>query len=92
MSNIIYTQQIVQKKSQWASFFLTLFFGPLGAFYASALTGVLTLLISLGLAVFTMGLSLLLTWPMTIAWAAIVVSNNNAKAEFQARQLQQQGE
>ena len=90
MGNIVYTQQVVTPKSQAASFFLTLFFGPLGAFYASALTGVLTLLISVVAAFFTLGLSILITWPMTIIWAAIVVSNRNGKAKFQQIQMSQE--
>ena len=82
MSNIVYTVPLAQPKSQGVSFLLTFFFGPLGAFYASPLTGLLTLLISVVAAVFTFGVSLLFTWPMTIIWAAIVVSNHNSRAAF----------
>ena len=89
MSNIIYTVPLKTEKSQAASFFLTLFFGPLGAFYASVATGLLTLLISVVVAVVTLGFGLLITWPMTIIWAAIVVSNNNSSVRFTQMQMQQ---
>ena len=87
MSNIVYTVQMPRIKSQGASFALTFFFGPFGAFYASALTGWLTLLISIVAAIATAGISILFTWPMTILWAALVVSNNNNRARWMQAQI-----
>jgi hypothetical protein len=65
-----------------AAFWLSFLFGPLGAFYAGGLVGTLALILSVGLAVFTFGLSLLLTWPATIAATMIAVSNSNSKYDW----------
>jgi hypothetical protein len=66
-------------KSVAAATLLTLFFGPLGAFYAGGLWGTLWLLSSVVLAVFTLGLSILLTWPAVVLCTAIKVSNHNKR-------------
>lgn len=74
-----YVQVIPPRKSVGAAFALTFFFGPLGAFYVSALGGVLWLIGSIVAAFFTFGLSLFLTWPGVIIWACVLTSVNNDK-------------
>jgi hypothetical protein len=56
---------------------LTFFFGPLGMLYATVTGGIVMLLISIVVAVFTFGLGLLITFPICMIWAAVAVSSYN---------------
>lgn len=79
---------IKPRKSMAAAFWLSFLFGPFGAFYAGGLVGTLSLVFGLGLAVFTLGVSILFTWPATIAATMIAVSNHNAKYDWYVAQQQ----
>jgi hypothetical protein len=66
-------------KSLGAALALTFFFGPLGLFYASVTGGVVMLIVSILFAVLTYGISILVTVPVCMIWAAVAVSNHNAR-------------
>lgn len=66
-------------KSMAVALLLTFFFGPLGLFYASVTGGVVMLLVSIVVAIATLGFGLLITGPLCMVWAAIAVNNANAQ-------------
>ncbi len=67
------------EKSMVASILLSLIFGPLGLFYASVTGGIVMLLISIVVAIFTLGVGLLITFPICIIWAAVATNTHNQK-------------
>ena len=65
------------EKSMGVTILLTILFGPLGMFY-STVTGAIVMIIVSGLvALFTLGLGLLITWPVCIIWAAVKTNKYN---------------
>lgn len=58
---------------------LTLFFGPLGMFYSTILGAIVMIIIDIIVGVLTLGLGLLVTWPIQVIWAAIATSMYNKK-------------
>lgn len=56
------------RQSVWVAFILTFFFGPLGMFYSTVPGAVTMLAVSFFFAIFTLGFSLLITWPICIIW------------------------
>ncbi|HEX3462615.1 MAG TPA: hypothetical protein VHS78_01010 [Candidatus Elarobacter sp.] len=70
---------VAAPKSMAAALLLTFFFGPLGLFYASVAGGIVMLIVSVLLAMVTFGLSLFVTVPACMVWAAIATSNYNAR-------------
>lgn len=76
------TQSVVvinTRKSMGAGLLLAFFFGPLGLLYASVLGGVVMLVLSIIVAVLTLGFGLLVMWPITVIWAAIAVNAHNKR-------------
>lgn len=80
------------KKSTGVAFILSFFFGPLGLLYASVTGGLIMLVISIPVAIFTLGFGLILTNIICVVWAIIAVNNHNSKAsnpqQFQTPQQQ----
>ncbi|HEU0079443.1 MAG TPA: hypothetical protein VFQ76_17435 [Longimicrobiaceae bacterium] len=60
---------------------LALFFGPLGLFYVSVVSGVLMTFITLVAALSTVGVGLLFAWPLCVVWAYIAASSRHDDAE-----------
>ena len=69
----------MKDKSVGAALVLTFLFGPLGLLYVSILGGIIFLILSLVAAIFTLGLSLLISWPISMIWAAIAASNQHSR-------------
>lgn len=69
----------IPPKSMAASLVLTFFFGPLGLFYASVTGGIVMLLITFVAAALTFGVSVFITWPICMIWAAVATTNYNAR-------------
>lgn len=67
------------QKSVGIAILLTVLFGPLGMLYSTIAGGLIMLLISIVLGVFTMGVGSLLVWPITIIWGAVAASSHNKK-------------
>lgn len=82
------------KKSTGVAFILSFFFGPLGLFYASVTGGIIMLVISIPVAIFTLGFGLIVTNIICVVWAIIAVNNHNSKAsnpqQFSTQQQFQQ--
>lgn len=66
---------VMQTKSTGTAVLLTVLFGPLGLFYASVAGGA----ILTALTVLTLGLGILITWPVAIVWSIVAVSNHNQR-------------
>jgi hypothetical protein len=59
---------------------LALFFGPLGLFYVSAVSGVLMTFVTLVAGLSTVGVGLLFAWPLCVVWAYIAASTQHDDA------------
>lgn len=77
---------VAPQKSMGTALLLAFFFGPLGLLYASVAGGIIMLVVTIILMIFTLGLSLFITWPVCVIWAAIAV---NKYREEQAHLAQQ---
>lgn len=66
-------------KSMGISIALTLFFGPLGMFYSTIIGAIIMSIITLIVGIFTMGIGLIVIWPINVIWAAIATSSYNKK-------------
>ena len=73
------TTVVVMKsnKSTGVAIILALLFGPLGLLYASVKGGIIMFFITSIVALFTLGIGLLITWPACVIWAAVAVNNQN---------------
>ncbi len=65
------------RKSVAVSIILTILFGPLGMFYSTVQGGIIMVIVSAVLASLTLGLSLIITWPIGIIWGAMAVEDCN---------------
>lgn len=65
---------VVNQKSVAVALLLTFFFGPLGMFYSTVGGAITMLIVSVLLAMLTLGASILITWPICMIWAAVAAS------------------
>lgn len=72
-------ETVVKDKSVGASLVLTFLFGPLGIFYVTVLGALVMLVLAVIVAVLTFGLGLVIIWPISMIWAAIVASNKHSR-------------
>ena len=70
---------VTSTKNMGVSIILTVLFGPLGMLYSTILGGIIMGVISLIVAIFTLGFGLIVTWPICIIWAAVATSSYNRK-------------
>jgi hypothetical protein len=83
-----YQQTVVivgRQKSVGVAFLLAFLFGPLGLLYASVVGGIVMIIVSVLVAIVTLGFGLLITWPICIIWAIIAANNANKKMASGAR-------
>jgi hypothetical protein len=74
--NVVITKS---QKSMGISILLTVFFGPLGMFYSTIAGAIVMLIVDLLVGIFTLGIGLILTWPIGVIWAAIATNSYNKK-------------
>lgn len=74
--NVVVTRS---PKSVGISIALTLFFGPLGMFYSTIIGAIIMSIITLIVGIFTMGIGLIIIWPINVIWAAIAANSYNKK-------------
>ncbi|MGH7134514.1 MAG: J domain-containing protein, partial [Pirellulales bacterium] len=65
------------QKSAALAILLAFFFGPLGMLYSDVRGAVVLFIVDVILLLPTLGLILLITWPIGVAWAAIATNNNS---------------
>lgn len=70
---------VTPTKSVGTSLILTILFGPLGLLYSTTWGGIIMIVLSLIVGFVTLGFGLLITWPVSIIWGALAVSNANKK-------------
>jgi len=70
---------IAKQKSVGVALLLTFFFGPLGLLYASVLGGIIMIILSILIGIFTLGIGLIFTWIACIIWAVVAVNMSNKK-------------
>jgi predicted membrane-bound spermidine synthase len=71
-----------QKKSMAAGLLLTFFFGPLGMLYATVLGGIIMIVVSIVVAIFTLGFGLIVTQLICLVWAALAIKAQNQKIDL----------
>lgn len=77
---------VTPTKSAGVAILLTVLFGPLGMFYSTIAGASVMIVVSLVVALFTLGFGLILTWPICIVWAAMAASSHNQKLVGGAKQ------
>lgn len=73
------TVVVTSTKSMGISILLTFLFGPLGMLYSTIIGAVVMAVISVIAGVVSLGLGLLITWPICVIWGAIATSSYNKK-------------
>jgi len=66
-------------KSMGVATLLAFFFGPLGLLYATVKGGLIMMAVGLLIGVITVGLGLILIWPVCVVWAAMATKNHNGR-------------
>ncbi len=80
MSDLSPSQSVIvvaSTKSMGVGIILALLFGPLGLLYSSVLAAIVMFVITIVVAIFTMGIGLLFTNPICAIWAAVAVNTHN---------------
>lgn len=70
---------VVPTKNVGVAIILTAIFGPLGMFYSTIFGGIVMTIVTLVVAVVTMGFGLIITWPISILWGALAASTFNRR-------------
>lgn len=70
---------LAPQKSVGVAVLLSILFGPLGMLYSTVLGGIIMLVVSLLVAVVTLGFGLVVTWPICVVWAAIAANSHNRR-------------
>jgi hypothetical protein len=65
------------EKSMGVTILLTILFGPLGMLYSTITGAIVMVIVSVLVAIVTLGFGLLITWPVCIIWAAVATKNYN---------------
>lgn len=71
------------RKSVGVALLLTILFGPLGMFYSTVSGALIMLGVSFVLALFTAGLSVLVTWPICVIWGCMAASRSGGATVHQ---------
>ena len=69
----------VPQKSISLAIILTVFFGPLGLFYATFIGGLIMFLITLIVSLLLTSTGFIFTWPICVAWAISAVKKYNSE-------------
>jgi len=67
------------EKNMTISLVLAFFFGPIGLFYASVTGGIVMIIVTLIVTIFTLGFGLFIIVPICVVWAAIATSKYNQR-------------
>ena len=65
------------KKNMGIAMILTFLFGPLGMLYSTVKGGIIMMVISVVVALLTVGVGLFVTWPVCLVWTYIAVNKYN---------------
>ena len=70
---------VISTKSVGLAVLLGIFFGPLGLLYSTIPGAFVMFLVNVAAGIFTLGLGLLLTWPICGLWAYLAAKSHNEK-------------
>jgi len=70
---------VTPTKSVGIAIILTVLFGPLGMFYSTIWGAIIMTVLSFFVGILTVGIGLLVTWPISIIWGAATASSYNKK-------------
>jgi hypothetical protein len=70
---------VMLPKSIGLAILLTVLFGPLGMLYSTIWGGVIMFIVALVVGIPSLGLGLIVVWPICIIWAAVAVNSYNKK-------------
>lgn len=71
---------VQETRSVGVALLLTFLFGPLGMLYSTISGALIMIAVSVVLAIFTLGFSLFVTWPISMIWGAMAASARNQRA------------
>jgi len=71
------------EKSMGVTILLTILFGPLGMLYSTVTGAIVMIILSILIAIVTLGFGLIITWPISIIWAAVATNNYNKNLGMQ---------
>lgn len=77
---------VTSTKNVGIAILLTVLFGSLGMFYSTVWGAVIMTVLSIIIGVLTLGIGLLITWPVSIIWGAMAASSYNKSLLAQAGQ------
>ena len=66
--------QLSNEKNTGVAIILAIIFGPLGMLYSTVAGGIIMMIVSFVVALFTLGLGLIITWPICVIWAAVAAN------------------
>ena len=66
-------------KSAGVAIILTVLFGPLGMFYSTIWGAIIMSILTLIVGIVTVGLGLIVMWPIAIIWGAVAAGSYNKK-------------
>jgi len=69
----------VSTKNPGVAILLTILFGPIGMLYSTILGAIVMFIVSVLVALVTIGFGLILTWPICVLWAALAAVSYNRK-------------
>ncbi len=70
---------VTSTKSMGIGILLTVLFGPLGMLYATIPGALIMIVVTAVVGFLTLGIGLIVTWPICIIWTAVAVNNYNKK-------------
>jgi hypothetical protein len=62
---------VVHTKNVGTAIILTVIFGPLGVFYSTIIGGIIMTIVTIVVATVTLGIGLIVTWPISVLWGAL---------------------
>ncbi len=81
------TVVVVQsKKSMGLAFILTFLFGPLGMLYSTVAGGIIMMILTPIIGIGTLGVGLIIMWPIQLIWACMAVNSRNNKIDAAGKQ------
>jgi hypothetical protein len=70
---------LAQQKSVGVAVLLAIFFGPLGMLYSTIVGAIVMFFVTLVVGIISLGLGLILCWPVCVVWAALAAQSHNRK-------------
>jgi len=73
------TVVVTSTKNVGLAIILAILFGPLGMLYSTVMGGIIMIFVNLIVGFLTLGLGLIVTWPICVIWAGVAANSYNKK-------------